>query len=88
MTPSDGPATMAYQAPNMQMHEEMGIDYSGDADFIRVMIPHHQGAVDIARIVLQYGSDPEVKALAEGVIKAQEGEIAWMQDWLAKKGRY
>jgi uncharacterized protein (DUF305 family) len=50
------------------------------------MIPHHQGAVDMARIVLEHGSDPEVKKLAESVIAAQESEIKWMQDWLAKNG--
>jgi uncharacterized protein (DUF305 family) len=82
------PATQAYQAANMQMHEDMAVQYTGDADvdFIKSMIPHHQGAIDMAKIVLQYGTDPEVKALAEGVIKAQEGEIAFMQDWLKKKG--
>ncbi|MGV8854266.1 MAG: DUF305 domain-containing protein [Devosia sp.] len=87
-TDTDAPATRAYEAANMQMHEDMAVQYTGDADvdFVKSMIPHHQGAVDMARIVLQYGKDPQVKALAEGVIKAQESEIAWMQDWLAKQG--
>jgi uncharacterized protein (DUF305 family) len=88
MAASDNPATMAYEAANMQMHTDMAIEFSGDADvdFIKSMIPHHQGAVAMARIVLEHGSDPEVKALAEGVIAAQESEIAWMQAWLAEKG--
>lgn len=83
-----GPASMAFMEANDRMHATMAIEYSGnpDVDFIRGMIPHHQGAVDMARIVLEHGSDPEVKKLAEAVIAAQEAEIKWMQDWLAANG--
>ncbi len=55
-----------------------------DLDFVQGMIPHHQAAIDMAKVVLQYGKDPEIKTLAEGVVKAQDGEIVFMKDWLAK----
>jgi len=83
------PATKAYGDANAKMHKDMDIKFTGnaDADFIRGMIPHHQGAVDMAKVVLQYGTDPEVKKLATGIIKDQETEIAWMNDWLKKNAK-
>lgn len=82
------PAAMAFMEANARMHEAMAIEYTGnaDVDFIKGMIPHHQGAVEMAKIVLEHGEDPEVRKLAEGIIAAQEAEIQWMQDWLAKNG--
>ena len=82
-------ANSAYQDANARMHANMAVELTGDAefDFIQGMIPHHQGAVDMARIVLEHGVDPEVRALAEAVIAAQEEEIAWMKAWLARRGR-
>jgi uncharacterized protein (DUF305 family) len=83
------PATKAYEAANAKMHKDMVVKYTGnaDADFVRGMIPHHQGAVDMAKVVLQHGKDPEVRKLAEDVIASQEKEIAWMKGWLAKNGK-
>ena len=85
----DGPSTQAYRAANEKMHRGMDIIYSGDSDvdFARGMIAHHQGAIDMAKVVLEHGKDPEIRKLAEAVITAQEAEIAWMQDWLARRGQ-
>ncbi|MBA4222574.1 MAG: DUF305 domain-containing protein [Methylobacterium sp.] len=86
---ADSAATKDYKAANDKMHKEMGISFSGDADvdFARGMIPHHQGAVDMAKVVLAHGKDPELRKLAEGVITEQEKEIAFLRDWLKKRGK-
>jgi hypothetical protein len=58
-----------------------------DVAFVRSMIPHHQGAIDMARAVLKYGEDERVKEWANQIIMAQEAEIAAMQDWLKQRGQ-
>ncbi len=89
MTGEETASTKAYMEANAAMHTGMAIPFTGnaDVDFIRGMIPHHQGAVDMAKIVLEHGTDPEVRKLAEAVIAAQQVEIAWMTEWLAKNGQ-
>lgn len=71
-----------------RMHHAMAIRYTGDADvdYARGMIAHHQGAVDMARIWLSEGSDPELKELANDIYDSQTAEIVWLQDWLAEHG--
>ncbi|WEK51636.1 MAG: DUF305 domain-containing protein [Candidatus Kaistia colombiensis] len=87
--PGDSPSTTAFRAADKAMMDGMAIDYSGnaDVDFIRAMIPHHEGAVAMAEIELKYGKDPEARKLAEAVVAAQNEEITFMKAWLAKNGK-
>ena len=84
-----GPASMAFMEANSKMHEMMAIEYTGnaDVDFIKGMIPHHQGAIDMARVQLRHGKDPAMRKLATDIIKAQEKEIAFLRQWLDKHGK-
>lgn len=45
------------------------------------MIPHHQGAIEMARVVIEHGDDAELKKLAGEIIVAQEREVAFLEDW-------
>jgi uncharacterized protein (DUF305 family) len=85
--PSSAEAAKAAGAPMETMMQSMSINYSGNADidFARGMIPHHQGAIDMSKVELQFGSDPEIKKLAQAIMDAQGPEIKVMQDWLAQQ---
>ncbi len=85
---ADNPAVQAYREANDRMHEGMMGDFTGDADvdFARGMIPHHQGAIDMANIVLEHGEDEAIHDLAREIIEAQEEEIAFLRNWLDERG--
>jgi len=80
------PSTLAFVAANDRMHRDMAVTFSGNADrdFAAAMIPHHQGAIDMALIALEHGRDPEVRALAQSIIRDQEREIAQMRVIMAR----
>ncbi|MCD7111105.1 DUF305 domain-containing protein [Rhizobium sp. DKSPLA3] len=82
------PSSQAFAKANARMHAGMAITYTGkaDVDFAKGMIAHHQGAIDMAKVELEFGTDPNLRALAQEVIAAQETEITRMKDWLAKNG--
>ncbi|WP_292211099.1 DUF305 domain-containing protein [Mesorhizobium sp.] len=71
----DGPMMQAIQAEDP------------DIAFVQSMIPHHQGAIDMARAVLQFGKDDQVRDWANQIITAQQAEIAAMQEWLKQHAK-
>ena len=71
-----------------KMHMAMeAIKPSGnsDVDFIRLMLPHHQAAIDMAKTQLLYGKDPQIRRLAQEIITDQQSEIELMQLWLKQQ---
>ena len=59
---------------------------NGDEDFVRLMVPHHQAAIDMAKTQLLYGKDPQMRRLAQEIITDQQSEIELMQLWLKQRG--
>ncbi|WP_440825370.1 CopM family metallochaperone [Psychrobacter cryohalolentis] len=77
----------AYTAGMQAMHDDMMTGIANpvpDMAFARGMLPHHRGAVDMAMMQLQYGTDKEMRKLAQDIIDAQQPEIIWLQEWIAK----
>src|SRR5215510_2339830 len=71
-----------------KMHRAMAsVEASGDEDedFVRLMLPHHQAAIDMAKTQLLYGQDPQMRRLAQEIITDQQSEIALMHLWLTQR---
>lgn len=79
-------ATTGYRQAMKSMMEHMDTPYSGnpDRDFVVGMLPHHQGAIDMAQVELQYGRDPALRKLARDIAASQSKEQDFMRAWLAK----
>ena len=84
--PNDPASTKDFKEVDVKMMRAMDKPFTGmpDVDFVRGMIPHHQGAIDMAKVQLKHGKDPEIRRMAEKIIADQEREIAEMQTWLKK----
>jgi len=90
MTPtsrSGSAAAIAFQGADARMHSGMVRELTGDVDldFAKGMIPHHQGAVDMALIEIEHGSDPTMRALARKVVSTQQDEIETLREWSSGK---
>jgi uncharacterized protein (DUF305 family) len=89
MPKMEGPAGEAYMKAMMAMHEKMtSMKPTGDADkdFVMMMIPHHQAAVDMAKAQLEHGKDAELKKMAQKIVADQNKEIGEMKEWQLKHG--
>lgn len=78
-----------YAAVNANMMQAMhNLMPTGDVDydFMRGMIPHHQGAIDMARVLLEQGGSEQMRELARDILSAQEAEITQMQVWMHEYG--
>lgn len=84
--PGDAASTKDFKSADMKMMHDMAVPYTGnaDVDFRTKMIPHHQGAIDMAKVALAHAKDETTKTLAAQIIKDQEREIAEMREWLSK----
>ncbi|VXC12399.1 putative exported protein [Burkholderia sp. 8Y] len=84
---ANAPSNAAFEAADESMMSGMsGVQYTGNADrdFVAHMIPHHEGAVEMAKVELKYGKDTQLRKLAKDIVAAQEREIAFMKQWLSK----
>ena len=81
------PASVGYMAAMNKMDKAMTMKYTSDADadFLRGMIPHHQGAVDMCKVELQYGKDSQIHKLCNDIITSQESQIVEMKKWLQQR---
>lgn len=81
-------ATAGYHAAMEKMNREMAAEApsgNADRDFASMMAKHHQAAIDMARVELEHGRDPEMRKMAEEVVQKQQQEIAQLRTWLSRQ---
>ena len=84
---TEGAAGLEMEQAMEKMHTGMAsIKPIGDndADFVRLMLPHHQAALDMAKVELTHGKDPQMRRLAQEIVTDQQSEIELMQLWLKR----
>ncbi len=90
MDAMDNPADKAFLGAMRDMmvgmHQSMPTGDT-DKDFVRMMMPHHKAAVDMAKAEIAYGKDPDLKALASDIVAAQDRELAMMKAWQTKNAK-
>jgi uncharacterized protein (DUF305 family) len=84
MPAGDSPADKAMMAGMSKMQQDMAtapLTGDPDKDFVAMMLPHHAGAVDMAKVELKYGKDPEMRKLAKAIVAGQSKQEAEMTAW-------
>jgi uncharacterized protein (DUF305 family) len=91
MTPKsdDSASTKDLKEAHMDMMKNMNMEFTGnaDVDFARSMTKHHEGGLAMAKVQLKHGKNPEMRAMAEKILKDQEKEIADFNSWLKKNAK-
>ena len=81
-------AWSSLQQSRQNMHAAMasiGPSHDADVDFVRLMLSHHEAAIEMAKTQLAYGKDPQMRRLAQEIITDQQSEIELMQLWLKQR---
>lgn len=78
----------AFRSASERIHDAIIKEFTGDpdVDFVMAMIPHYEGSIDMARIALKYGKDPQVRQLAEHIVRDHQAELAAMLEWIETDG--
>ena len=88
-SPNDPPSTKDFKQAHMNMMKDMHMEFTGnaDVDFAKSMIKHHEGGIEMAKLQLKHGKDPEMRKKAEKLIKEQGQVNEEFQAWLKKHAK-